>query len=235
MKPGRVGLLGGTFDPIHIGHVEVARRVREVLALDYMCLVPSCAPPHRTALPTSSAWHRFAMASIATGGLPGVVVDDIELARGGMSYTIDTLTTLAQRGFSASQLFVLTGADAFAEIATWRAYPVLLDAACFVVVARPGFDLEGLRDRLPHLSSRFESIDARAGDAFTERVRGQGGSPLPVGLLPIETPDVSATDLRRRLGAGEAVGALLPRGVEDHIRRHGLYTATTRPGGATLA
>ena len=160
--PGRIGLVGGTFDPFHLGHLAVAHAARLALALDEVRIVPASVPPHRTAQPRTSAAHRFAMAALGIANEPGLVVDDIELAASGPSYTASTLARFHALGFTASQLFFITGADAFAEIATWREYPRVLDLAHFVVdlTSRDGRSRR-LRGELPSLAPRMRDVDDR--------------------------------------------------------------------------
>src|SRR4051812_3663259 len=219
---GRLGLLGGTLDPIHLGHLETARAARAALGLDRVIVLPSRVPPHRAFQPVASRYHRFAMAALAVNGVDGLTADDLELCAPGPSYTADTLTRCRERfGLEPSQLFFITGADAFAEIATWHRYPEVLDLAHFVVVSRPGFPAESLRARLPALAARMTSVaDANAG-------RSSNQAPLPTAaifLVTARTPDVSSTEIRRRIGSGETLTGLVPSRVETHILQHGLYT-----------
>ena len=209
----RLGLLGGTFDPIHRGHVALADAAQAALGLDAVQLVPAHVPPHRPDSPRASGYHRFAMAVLAAAGRPGWTVSDQELLREGPSYTFDTLTDLHRRGHDPLQLFFITGADAFAEIATWSRYPAVLDLAHFVVVARPGTSLEGVRASMPALAARFATPAALA----TARTPG-------IALVPADTPDISSTEVRRRAGGGASVTELVPDGVAAHIARHGLYS-----------
>jgi nicotinate-nucleotide adenylyltransferase len=211
----RVGILGGTLDPIHQGHVEAALAVRRAFALDEVRIVPSRVPPHRPVQPIASAYHRFAMAALAVNGLDGFLVSDEELQAPGPSYTADTLERLRDRGLDASQIFFITGADAFAEIATWRRYPDVLDLARFVVVSRPGLRVDQLRERLPHLASRMRSA------ADVHLAAGHHA----IFLLDVATPDVSSTVIRERLRTGLPVAGLVPAAVERHIIQHRLYVA----------
>lgn len=213
--PPRIGILGGTLDPIHLGHLESARAARAALSLDRVVLLPAGVPPHRHQMPIASAYHRFAMAALAVNGIEGLSVSDMELRATGPSYTVDTLSRLHDRGMSASQIFFITGADAFAEIETWARYPDVLDLAHFVVIARPAHDLASLRLRLPALADRM--IDSRVDPAT---LTGPA-----IFLVDARTPDVSSTDIRRRIARGERVTGLVPAAVERHIEQHGLYRA----------
>ena len=155
----RVGLLGGTFDPIHAGHLDVAEAARRALELDEVRLIPARVPPHRSAGALASADDRLAMVRLAIEGCAHLVASDLELRAPGPSYTSATLRELGRQGWRPTQLFFITGADAFAEIATWRDYPAVLDLAHFAVVSRPGLPVASLPDRLPALAARM--VEAR--------------------------------------------------------------------------
>jgi len=214
---GRIGILGGTLDPVHFGHLETAAAARQALGLDRVLLMPSRVPPHRATGPAASAFHRFAMAAIAVNGIEGLEASDLELTSPGPSYTADTLLRLHEAGLRPDQIFFITGADAFAEIETWSRYPDVLDLSHFVVVSRPGHDAALLRDTLPAIAPRMRAatIDATA------------GAHPAVFLLNARTPAVSSTDLRERLRSGLPIHGLVPEGVEQHIRQHHLYPQHT--------
>src|SRR4026208_2491004 len=129
----RVGLLGGTFDPIHVGHLETASAARRSLQLDWAHVLTSNVPPHGAHQPAASSHHRFAMTALAVNGIDGLRASDIELSTPGPSYTADTLTRFSRAtGLAVPQIFFITGADAFAEIETWHRYPEVLDLANFI-------------------------------------------------------------------------------------------------------
>ena len=220
-----LGVLGGTFDPIHLGHVAAAAAAQQTLSLDSIALVPSRIPPHRADPVSANGEHRLAMAQLAAAGRPGWSASRIELDREGPSYTYDTLVALrealSERGGSQSdalresqgtQIFFITGADAFAEIATWSRYPAVLDLAHFVVVSRPGITLDSLRERVP---SAFPSTWLKAGRADSAKTR--------VILVEAHTPDVSSTEIRRRVREGESLSGCVPDSVAAYIRTHRLY------------
>ncbi|MBA3887410.1 MAG: nicotinate (nicotinamide) nucleotide adenylyltransferase, partial [Acidobacteria bacterium] len=210
----RMGILGGTLDPIHLGHIEAALAARAALALDQVVILPSRVPPHRSTRPHASGYHRFAMASLAVNGIDGLVTSDLELCASAPSYTADTLERLHRTGLSALQIFFITGADAFAEIETWSRYPHVLSLAHFVVVSRPGVAAAEMRTRLPGLTARMVSA-----------ARSDEGSGDPaIFLLDARTPDISSTEIRRRIATGEPLTDLVAPAVESHILRHGLYS-----------
>ena len=214
--PGRTGVMGGTFDPVHEGHIAAAEAARRALALDRILFIPSNRPPHRAAQPRASAFHRFAMVSLAVGAHPGFLASDVELGRPGPSYTADTLRRLHEAGYEASQLFFILGTDAFAEIATWRDYPAVLDLAHFVVVARPGQALALMKDQLPDLVARMH----RAAEGGRDEA---AWPPHAVLLVDAATPDVSSTGIRERAAQGASLAGLVAPDVERHIGRHRLY------------
>ena len=199
----RVGILGGTFDPIHVGHLEAASAARHALSLDRILLLPARTPPHRSAEPRASVFHRFAMAALAAAECD-MTVSDLELRRDGPSYTALTLETLHREGFAPSQLYFITGSDAFAEVSTWYDYPRFLNLANFVVVSRPG--------------------SPRPSDLLTNYLSPITGPAAPtVHSVEAPTADVSSTEIRRRVGAGESIDGMVPSSVAGHIRRHRLY------------
>ena len=199
----RLGVLGGTFDPIHLGHVAAADAAQRALSLESIVLVPSRIPPHRADPVSAGAEDRFAMAQLAAADRPGWSVSQIELDREGPSYTYDTLVELGKR---STQVFFITGADAFAEIATWSRYPAILDLANFVVVSRPGITLDSLRERVPSAFGRHSPTQTR------------------VILVESHTPDVSSTEIRRRVRAGETLSGFVPDAVAAYIAAHRLYS-----------
>ena len=208
----QVGVLGGTFDPIHVGHLAAARAAQDTLGLERVRFIPAARPPHRSDTPAASGYHRFEMVRLAVADTPGWDVSDLELRREGPSYTFDTLTTIAREGLTPGELFFITGADAFADIASWYRYPDVLDLAHFVVVARPGTTLGSLADRLPALAPRMTTPDAAA-SADTPRII----------LLATTTPNVSATGIRLRASRGESLDGLVPAAVAEYIVKHSLY------------
>jgi nicotinate-nucleotide adenylyltransferase len=213
MNPAaRIGFLGGTLDPIHLGHLETARAARAALRLDRVEIVPTRIPPHRRLQPSASPFHRFAMAALAVNGVDGITVSDMELAAPGPSYTADTLTRLHDAGLSASQIFFIVGADAFAEIETWARYPEVVDLAHFIVISRPGYPLTALPERLPALAARM-----------TREVNPSDVPETAIFLVEAETPDVSSTEVRRRIARREPLTGLVAPVVEAHIVQHGLY------------
>ena len=216
--PRRVGILGGTFDPIHRGHVDIGDAAQAALGLTELHVVTSHVPPHRPP-PETSSYHRFAMVALTAAERPAWRASDLELRHEAPSYTSRTLHKFHDRGYEPTQLHFVIGADAFAEIASWRDYPNLLEAAHFVVVSRPNFPATGLAERLPQLAERM----------VTES-RAVLASEVPViFLIDAVTADVSSTAIRSRLATGVTIDGMVPRLVQQHIEQHGLYRAK-KPG-----
>jgi nicotinate-nucleotide adenylyltransferase len=194
----RLGILGGTFDPIHIGHLASARAAMQCAHLDRVLFIPSAKPPHR-ADATAASKERLAMTRLAVGGEPRFEVSDIEVARGGMSYTADTLSEL-HRSRPEEELFLILGWDAARLFKTWHDPERVRALASIVIVGRPGTET-------PQPSE----------------IAAAGLDPARVTNCFVETPDVSASELRDLLAGGESVGDKLPPTVERYIAQHHLY------------
>lgn len=226
----RIGILGGTFDPVHVGHVETATAAYRALKLDRVYVLPSGAPPHRHQQPIASRFHRFAMAALAVNGIPHLAVSDLEIGEPGPSYTFDTLRRVHATGVAASQIFFITGADAFAEIETWSRYPDVLDMAHFVVVSRPGHSAARVASALPALAGRVHDSGTRASSSAAL------SSQLDILVVDAPTPDVSSTEIRRRLASGASIHGLVPDAVRAYISQHQLYSPPgSSPHGRPLA
>ena len=207
----RVGILGGTLDPIHCGHLDLGTAVEQALRLTSLLVIPAHIPPHRPR-PSASPFHRFAMAAIAVSGRIGWQASDLELLQAAPSYTEKTLGRLHQEGYRPFELFFIIGADAFADIASWKNYPGILDAANFAVVSRPGSPVDALRQRLPGLAARMTRPEAAVNE-----------HEVSIFLIEAATADVSSTAIRQRRLHGQSISGLVPPGVEQHIEQHGLY------------
>jgi nicotinate-nucleotide adenylyltransferase len=212
---GRIGILGGTFDPIHCGHLDLGTAAQDALGLARMLVIPADVPPHRPQ-PVASTYHRFAMVALAVSGRSGWRASDLELQAEPPSYTSAMLRHFHERGYRPSDLFFVIGADAFADIESWKDYPRILDYAQFVVVSRPGCSVETLPECLPRLASRMAKppLDRNVSDASV------------IILIDAPTADVSSTAIRQRRARGESIAGLVAPGVQQHIEQHALYTST---------
>lgn len=194
----RIGLLGGTFDPIHAGHLAAAKAAIDCEALDRVLFAPAAQPPHRPPA-VARAEQRLEMCRLAIAGESRFEVTDLELTRTGPSYTVDTLSEL-HRMYPGDELFLILGWDAARLFPTWRRPDEVRSLASIVVVGRPGSDAPGQADLEPV---------------------GLGGDGVSICLEP--TPDVSASEIRSAVGAGESITGKVPPSVEQYIAAHGLY------------
>jgi nicotinate-nucleotide adenylyltransferase len=217
MTTRRIGILGGTFDPIHLGHLDVGAAAESALALTEVIVVTANIPPHRPD-PAASSYHRFAMVALAVNGRERWRASDLELERPSRSYTTGTLQSFHDLGFSPGELFFLIGADAFAEIETWKDFPAFLDRAHFAVVSRPGYPVAELRDRLPKLAGRMIGPSDSVAQVMTS---------TSIFLIDAATADVSGTAIRQRCATGGSIAEMVPPMVREHIERHGLYSSAS--------
>lgn len=211
----RVGILGGSFNPVHFGHLRVAEEVREALRLDRVLFIPAALPPHKVGHRLAPPEHRLAMVRLAIRGNAAFAVSTIELERQGRSYSVETLRAL--RGQHPDwHLHFIVGLDAFAEIGTWKDYRELFALADFVVISRPGFALRPLRSLLP--------VAARKDFWYApDRLTLHHRSGHTVAFQAVTGLDISATAIRSRVGQGKSIRYLVPAAVERYIAAHQLY------------
>jgi nicotinate-nucleotide adenylyltransferase len=218
---GRIGLLGGTFNPIHNCHLTIARQTRETLGLDRIIFIPSGDPPHKPQEGLASARDRYEMVRLALAGDPEVSVSDIEVRRSGKSYSIDTVRDLQQEYGTGTALYFLIGLDAFLDLPTWHKPETLLTLCTFVVLSRPGTSFQALSSlslipELP-LPSLAELDAGRA-----SRVDVALGAHALI-CLRLPPCDVSASAIRTRVRQGLPTVNLLPPLVESYILQHHIY------------
>jgi nicotinate-nucleotide adenylyltransferase len=212
MQP--IGIFGGTFDPIHFGHLRLAEEMAEAMGLSQVLFIPAGQPPHR-GVPRIAATHRLEMVRRAIAGNPRFAVDAREVQRSGPSFTVDTLTTLRAELGNEQPLWLLLGADAFLGLPNWHEWRRLLDLASIAVAARPGARLmqsDALPDALKQAISQRQVADAPAA--------GPAGS---VWLRQMTPLDISATTIRDTLARQGSARYLLPDAVLDYINEHQLY------------
>lgn len=218
MSTAPIGVLGGTFDPVHYGHLRLAEEMGEALRLEEVRLLPSGTPPHRS-VPEAPAEHRLAMARLATAANARFRVDEREVRRAGPGYMFDTLSELRAEAGATRPLALLLGADAFLEFATWHRWHELFNLAHVVVAHRPGFPVERWAERMPQPLAREYSA-RRMQQPLAIHLSPAGG----IVVVPFTALDISATAIRDMLRAGKSARYLLPEAVLDYIRSHRLYS-----------
>jgi nicotinate-nucleotide adenylyltransferase len=217
MRAGpRLGVFGGTFDPIHIAHLRCAEEAREQLRLDQVLFIPAADPPHK-ARRITPAVHRLAMVRRAIAGHRAFRASAIEIERGGRSYTVDTLRALRAQLPAGSALTLLLGLDAFREIGTWKEYRTLFALADVAVWTRPPDRVASVRALLP-VAARADFCYGRTRSILRHRTGNQ------IRLLTVTALDVSASAIRLRLRRGRSVRYLVPPAVERYLSRHRLYS-----------
>lgn len=216
---GPLGILGGTFDPIHFGHLRLAEEALERLQLDKIRLIPAGSPPHRNP-PIASAEQRLTMARMVAAQNGGLEVDAAEVSAIGPSYTVLTLERLRAELGSEQPLVLLMGADAFLGLTTWHRWQDLLRLAHIAVATRPSHELEPT-----HMASDLAAAFAQRLSRTSQILRtSPAGAIVPFGITPL---DISATAIRAALATGRSARYLLPDEVLDYISLHHLYQSPT--------
>lgn len=199
----RLGVIGGSFDPVHMGHLSIAEEAREVFELERVVFVPAAQPPHKGGKTGAPAADRMRMVELAISGNPHFIVSDIEMRREGPSYTIDTLEEI-QRMYPGMGVYFVVGADSLAELHSWHRACELVERFDFIIIGRPG--AAGVS--LSKLEEKFGAEAARKLDRYY----------LRSGFF-----DLSATEIRRRIGEGSSIRYLAVPAVERYILSKGIY------------
>lgn len=210
----RIALYGGTFDPVHVGHIEVARRVSELFEIEQVVFIPAQMAPHKIGRPVTEPIHRYAMLVLATQNERALTVSTFELDAPDRRYTVDTVAHFQRTLGDAAELFFIMGADSWSEITTWRDWERLLTMTNHIVVTRPGY--EPTTAHVGAISERI--VDLRSGNSVAPRAQG-------IFFTDVVMNDVSATNIRRLASAGrmEEVSGLLPGPVLEYIKKYGIY------------
>jgi nicotinate-nucleotide adenylyltransferase len=217
-RHSRLGLFGGTFNPIHLGHLRASLEIQEVFALDQVLFMPTAIPPHKKTRNLLSFAHRLKMIRLAIAGYPFFKASDIEKKRKGKSYTIQTLRFFKKTYGTKAELFFIVGMDAFLEINTWKDYKELFALTHFVVMDRPGV-------RRSHVKEFLQKEVAPEIIFYPKEKRFLLPQGFSVYLSPITLMDISSTRIRALRQKNQSVRYLLPEKVEDYILTKGLYAS----------
>lgn len=212
----KIGLFGGTFNPIHFGHLRSAEEIYELFALQNVIFIPAADPPHKNKGNIVPAPCRARMVKLAIADNPHFSLSLIELRRKGKSYSIETISYFRRRLGQRGQLYFILGLDAFLEISTWKDYQTLFQLCNFVIMTRPGFEKK--------FSANYLPVELKNCFCYDKKLRGfihESG----FGVFPREITgmDISSTMIREKVAKGQSIKYLLPAGVEEYIYRHKLY------------
>jgi len=210
------GLLGGTFDPIHLGHLRCAEEIREIFDLDRIIFIPASRPPHKTDACITSFYHRERMIRLAIEENPAFSFSDVENRREGRSFSVETIDYFLKRYSENSELYFILGQDTFCQIQTWKNWEELLLLCNFVVMRRPGYENIGLSEVIPAaIASQF---------TYDETVKGfKGSTGRVIFFQEVTLLAISASDIRRRLKEGISIRYLIPDAVRHYIFQNSLY------------
>lgn len=206
-KIRKLAIMGGTFDPIHMGHLVTAEEVRHEFCVDEVLFVPTGHPPHKSNINMTTCEHRYLMTVLATAANPYFKVSRIEIEREGVTYTIDTIKELKRIYGNEVQLYFITGADAVHKILSWKESRELLQICEFVAVTRPGYNREELIQQIEELNKQYKTN---------------------IHFLEVPALAISSSDIRRRLNEMKPIKYLVPQEVENYIKKHGLYNYQIR-------
>ncbi|UCD77424.1 MAG: nicotinate (nicotinamide) nucleotide adenylyltransferase [Desulfobacterales bacterium] len=219
----RIGLFGGTFNPVHFGHLRAALEVKEGFELDEVILIPAALPPHKLPGEVADAADRLHMLNLALENTSGLNISDVELKRSGPSYTIDTVQHFKRTLPAESRIYLIMGLDAFLEIDTWKSYEALLRQVPFIIINRPraGSGADGSRWKIleDYLTSEISTDYAfsESEDVFRAKNR------QPVYVYEVTALDISSTKVRKLVKEGRSIGYLVPQKVAEFINSKGIY------------
>lgn len=222
MAQKRIALYGGTFDPVHVGHIAVARELQKLFALDEVLFIPAFVAPHKREQQVTPPLQRYAMLALATQNEPRLSISTIELDEPAKPYTVETLARMQAALGKETQLFFVMGADSWMEIKTWREWERVLELTNHVVVTRPGYEL-GTEHVTPAIRERVVNLRGLQFDESAREINDNEGAKIYV--TDAVVMDVSATEIREhaRAGLGDEVARLVPPPVADFIEKYKLY------------
>jgi len=223
----RAGLFGGTFNPIHMGHLRVAEEVKTGFGLDRVYFIPAALPPHKDTAGLVNADDRHAMIALAIASNPGFAVSDVEIRRAGRSYTIDTVKSFQADASGDAAFYLLIGMDAFFEMTTWKSYEMLFEKIAFIVMTRPSASALGPKGGFDAIAEYARLHVDRNYRVNPEEKCLVHGSKQPIWIHEVTQLEISSTTTRSLVGRGESIKYLVPDAVEEYILTKDLYTYGT--------
>lgn len=217
MNKKKIGLFGGTFNPIHLGHLRAAEFVQEKFSLDQVLFIPSFIPPHKDSTEVASPSHRLKMIELAVAPFSRFVASSIEIDAKGKSYSIVTLNKI-KKHYPQAQIFFILGIDAFLEIDTWKDYEKVLEKCFFIVISRPGYCLEEAEKKL---NKEYKKHMVKLPPS--EKVKMDRFLFSRIFLLPMEALDIASTEVRKKIRDGASLKGLVPDTVQAYIRKNKIY------------
>ncbi|MBD3413256.1 MAG: nicotinate-nucleotide adenylyltransferase [Candidatus Aminicenantes bacterium] len=216
MHNKKIGLLGGTFNPVHYGHLKAAQQVIERFHLHKILFVPSYDPPHKTKKHIISPAHRYHMVKLAVSDYPSFEPSRIEIDAKEKSYSIVTLQKI-KKSNPESRIFFILGVDAFLEIETWKDYKDLLESCSFIVISRPGYDLKDAKEIIGgKFQTKMLEVSSDVGEQSLEQAE--------FFLLHMKSLDLASSDIRERSHKGKSIHGMVPKEVENYIKENRLYS-----------
>ncbi len=215
----RIGLFGGTFNPIHFGHINVSTEIKKKFELDTIYMIPSAIPPHKRRQEVADAQDRLHMTRLAVSGLDGYLVSDVELTRSGPSYTIDTINYFRKALSEDTKMYLILGMDAFLEIDTWLSYNELFTKLPLIIMSRPGTEY------LKHQQLETYIQDKISDNYWFEEEKNcfMHQTKQSIYLVTVTPYDISSTEIRKRIRQQKPLQNVIPEPVEQYIRSEGLY------------
>ena len=219
----RIGLFGGTYNPIHFGHLRVATEVREAFELDRIILIPAAQPPHKRPGNVAPSKERLKMVRLAAEADPALEISDVELRRSGPSYTVDTIEHYQEKLTAGARIYLIMGLDAVLEIDTWKSYRRLLSTVPQIVISRPDSADRTAADGWQRLESYLKTtVSADYAYSKTDNAYVATGM-APLYILDVSSLDISSTRIRHLVKSGRSIRYLVPPAVADYIAAKGLY------------
>ncbi|MFH2065694.1 MAG: nicotinate-nucleotide adenylyltransferase [Pseudomonadota bacterium] len=215
----RIGLFGGTFNPIHFGHIHVSKEIKHKFELDQLYMIPSAIPPHKKRQGVADARDRLNMTRLAVSSLDGYLVSDVEITRSGPSYTVDTIDYFQNALPENAKIFLILGMDAFLEIDTWKSYKKLFTKLPLIIMSRPGTEHVGFQELSSHIREKISDhyYFQKNCNCFEHQTKQS------IYLVKVSPYDISSTDIRKIIRRKQSLKYLVPEKVEQYIKNKGLY------------